>query len=481
MEKEYRSLKPYVFKYKRQLVISTISGVLYNTLIVSGPIFLGKLIDVASSDNSYILLKTAFFYLGFTAFFQFSRYIKRWFIRDHFNRVSMDLREDIAESVLSENQTESELENPADLMSRTVSDVKVISTTLEKTINEGFDTWLLMISYFVTLCFINLKVTLLSSIMIPISLFIAEKMRDPLYNCSLNSRKAASKANGSLKMYLDGVFLLKLFGREDSQIKKTSEMFEAQSDFAIKEMLLKHTLLPIYSLIAGLGIIIALILLSKEVSNNNITIGTFNSYIIMFAAFSVRTKKAAAVFNRWHAGKAAWNRICEKLSDEKIKPMTDIKSVAKELVVKNLDFYYGDKKVLHNISFSAEKGEIIGVTGPVGCGKTALAKALTGLYPYDGNIFIDEVELRDFSHDMRANTISYTGHEQSLFSMSIKDNIVLNQVSFNEDAFNFALETSALINDIKLFHKGVDTVVGLLSQRPFQKYFHLFLKCRHNR
>lgn len=45
-------------------------------------------------------------------------------------------------------------------------------------------------------------------------------------------------------MYLDGVFLLKLFGREDSQIKKISEMFEIQFDFAIKEILLKHTSLP---------------------------------------------------------------------------------------------------------------------------------------------------------------------------------------------------------------------------------------------
>ncbi|MEG1783165.1 MAG: ATP-binding cassette domain-containing protein, partial [Oscillospiraceae bacterium] len=128
------------------------------------------------------------------------------------------------------------------------------------------------------------------------------------------------------------------------------------------------------------------------------------------------------------------------------------------LSVDNLSFSYPDteEKVIKDISFSAQGGEIIGVTGPVACGKSTLGLALGGLYAYGGSIKLNGVELSDFSQYEVSRRISVLSHTPQLLSESIYANItlgdegditpVLNQVSFQKD-----LETMP---------EGINTLVG---------------------
>lgn len=94
------TLLAFLLKYKPQFIISSLSGILYNTVIVLGPIFLGKLIDAAAGCTAELVWMSALYYVGITAFFQLARFIKRWFMRDQFNRVACDLRQTLTERVL---------------------------------------------------------------------------------------------------------------------------------------------------------------------------------------------------------------------------------------------------------------------------------------------------------------------------------------------------------------------------------------------
>jgi ABC-type multidrug transport system fused ATPase/permease subunit len=454
------TLPRYLFKYMPQFVISSVGGIVYNTVIVLGPILLGNLIDAAGGGTGRQVILSALYFVGVTTFFQLARFVKRWFMRDQFNRMACDLRQTFMERMLSRKLPELEKETVGDLMSRTVGDITLVVDTVMTTLNEGWDTWLLMISYFVALIFKDWKITLIASIMVPITILLAQNMRHVLYRYSMSARKAASASNSGLQRYLDAAAVLRLFGREASEAEEIRLSFDRQAKYNIKQMLFQQALLPVYSLIAGLGIVVAIAMGGRMVVTGGWTVGAFNAYLVMFIAFSGRTRVAARVFNQWHAAKAAWSRIKEKLNQSPNLPSQEIteKPDCRELCVDNLSFGFDGGDILHDISFTAVKGQVIGVTGAVGSGKTSLAHALLGLYPYKGSVTLDGREISRLSSEERNRLIAYAGHEQFLFSMSIRDNIRFS--GEDERALDQAIEASALKEDIARFDAGLDTPVG---------------------
>jgi ABC-type multidrug transport system fused ATPase/permease subunit len=450
----------YLTKYTPQFIISSIGGFIYNTTIVLGPIYMGKIIDAAGGGPASQVLLMAASFIGFTAFFQFARYIKRWYMRDQFNRVACDLRQTFLERTLERELPDLETETVGDLMSRTVGDITEVVDTVMVTINEGWDTWLLMISYFITLLIQDTRTTLIASFMVPVTILIAQTMRHVLFRYSMSVRTATSISNSGLQRYLEGISVLRLFGREASEADGLKSAYEEQTSFRIKQMLLQQVLLPVYSLVAGLGVVIVIVFVARKVIVGAWTVGEFNAYLIMFVALATRTRVAARVFNRWHGARAAWTRVKEKMGKTEESEANGVSlDNCSELIVKDLDYWYGDNKVLEKINLQAKKGQLIGITGSVGCGKTALALALTGMYPYEGNIKLDGFELDEINASSRSNLIAYTGHEQFLFSLSVKDNIIFSE-EFDEKRLDKAIESSALVWDLSTFEDGVDTRVG---------------------
>lgn len=463
--KNKETLPRFLLKYKFQFIISSISGIIYNTVIVLSPILLGRLIDAAGGGTGQQVVLSALYFVGVTAFFQFARLVKRWFMRDQFNRVACDLRQTFIERMLGRKAADLEQEKVGDLMSRTVGDITLVVDTVMSTLNEGWDTWLLMISYFVAMLFQDWQVTLIASIMVPVTIVIAQLMRHVLYRYAMAARKAASESNSNLQRYLSAIAVLRLFGREKAEADEIHGAFDRQASFNIKEMLIQQALLPIYALIAGLGIVAVIGLGGQKVLDGQWTVGAFNAFLIMFIAFSGRTRVAARVFNRWHSARAAWSRIREKMQQRPAEWVGNPKNapVVSELEVKDLDFGFGNGNYLQKISFSASKGQIIGITGPVGSGKTLLAGALTGLYAYEGNILVDGRELSDLDELERSRLIAYAGHEQFLFSMSIKENITITgeaNESIDQARLDAAVRTAALDKDLAAFPQGLASLVG---------------------
>lgn len=459
------TLFQYLIKYKFQFITSSIAGIIYNTAIVLGPIFLGRLIDATGDGTISVVLLSAIYFVGITSFFQFSRFIKRWYMRDQFNHVACDLRQTLLDRVLMYRLPDIDKETVGDLMSRTVGDITLVVDTVMSTLNEGWDTWLLMISYFAVLLYMDWKITLLASLLVPSTLILAHMLRNVLYSCSLEARKSAATANTGLHRYLSAISVLRLFGREESETESIVDAYNQQVRLNIKQILLQQSLLPIYALLAGLGVVVVIGLGGENVRSGMWTVGTFNAYMVMFIAFSGRTRVAAKIFNRWHGAKAAWQRVKEKMiipesQGEQNNLLLGSQKV-NHLKVSHLNFSYGSKQVLNDISFEVKSGEIIGITGAVGSGKSSLINALIGQYEYDGDIFIDSIQLRNISDDKRNNIIGYSGHEQFLFSMSIEENIRLEMLKEeNGKELMNTLVTSALIEDIERFDEGIKTQVG---------------------
>ena len=130
---------------------------------------------------------------------------------------------------------------------------------------------------------------------------------------------------------------------------------------------------------------------------------------------------------------------------------------AENLEVSNLSFSYpGGEKIYENLSFTAEPGQIIGVTGTVACGKSTLGKTFLCEYPYEGSIKFGGKELRDMENAVQTGVIGYLGHDPELFDDSIKNNVL-----FGDEAdVDTYLKAVCFDEEAESMEEGVDTIVG---------------------
>jgi ABC-type multidrug transport system fused ATPase/permease subunit len=391
------------------------------------------------------------------------------------NRIACDMRAGLLSRVLKYPMAKIERESVGDLMSRTVGDVDQITSTTQQTINEGWDTWLLMVSYFVVLLWYDWRITLVSSIPIPFAIILAQSVRHPVYRFSLASRRAASVVTSHVQRTLGGLTILRLFGREDVETDRLKAYNRALMKWNIKTSLVQTAMMPVYATLASLGIVAVIILGGRRVVGATWTIGTFVAFLTMFAAMSTRTWVAARIFNQFHAASASWDRIKNKLNEPEetapVGPITDSKQAGRTgsaplIQAANLSFGYpgAEHEALVGLTFFVNKGDFVGVTGPVGSGKSALALVLTGLYPYSGELLVDGRSVDSFSSREKANTFAYAGEEAFLFSASIRQNITFRDGTGwgAEDLAReeVAVHTAALSDDMALFPQGLNTVVG---------------------
>lgn len=132
-------------------------------------------------------------------------------------------------------------------------------------------------------------------------------------------------------------------------------------------------------------------------------------------------------------------------------------SVAQNVTLNDLSFAYeGGAPIFAGLSLTARPGDIIGVTGPVACGKSTLGRAFLCEQPYGGSVTFSGRELSSLTPREIAATVSYLGHDPELWNDTVKANVLCGE---DGDAMDY-LKLTALDGEVRAMEQGLDTVVG---------------------
>ena len=112
--------------------------------------------------------------------------------------------------------------------------------------------------------------------------------------------------------------------------------------------------------------------------------------------------------------------------------------------------------IIKNLNFKERENNIVGITGPIGCGKSTLGRVFLGNINYEGSIKIDNKELRDYSEYERSKIISYMGHDAHLISDTIYNNITMG----DDGDISHVLKMVCFDEDLKSMENGIETLVG---------------------
>ena len=449
--------------WKREWIIIalvTFSGLLFNGAMSVGPILQGKLIDtVASSGTLSDIMLQAVIFVAVILLIQIIRFFKRYYVRLFANRTGAAMRMMLYNSIMHRSITELTEDRMGDLMTKAVSDVDICVEGMRKGTTEVFDTGVLMISYLISLFIYDWKITAGACIFIPVAMWLAEHFKKVIVRNSRSARAQYSHVADMTYENIRNTVLLRvngLLGKNRRQYFKELDDLETRS---IKAGILENSMQPLYNAIALFGIVAVLFFGGSNAINGTWTVGTFSAYIAIFTALAVKTGKAAKLFNSFQKAKVSWQRIKPYLKGYRYKDMTDRKKSGEgRLIVLDLGFHYPDSEepVVRNISFEAGPGDLIGVTGPIACGKTSLGIALQGLYPYVGSIILDGVELEEFSEYELGCRISYLGHQPQLLSDSIYKNITMGE----DGDISAVIHDVCFEEDLKEMPESINTVLG---------------------
>ena len=407
------------------VIMIVVFGLAFNIMMPWGAVNLGKVIDtILVSSSTDPIIKAVITYVEVIMFIQVLRYIKRFYIRRFANRTLASMRTHAFNSVLSQPYASFINADTGNLMSRIVGDVDACVEGMRKFTTELFDTGVLMAAYIVTMLQMDVTVTLTSILFIPLAMFIAEKLKTTIVKASSAYRKQ-SAAVTSLTFEASENALLYRISSVDPIIQTNYE--SALDDLrkkAIKANVLENSMQPLYNAIAMTGVAFVFTLGASKVIGGHWTIGTFTAFLTIFTAMSLKSSKAAKLFNSVQKSSVSWKRIKTFMTPYHEMALSEASTQSNlTLTLKDLGFSYQDNPIIEHLSLSVKSGQWIGITGPVASGKSTLLSVLTGLLDYSGSITVNGQELKSMDHEERSALIAYLPQRPQLFGESLKDNI----------------------------------------------------------
>ena len=469
------------------LLTVTISGLIYNIGLLAGPWFEGKmtgcLVEILKGLGAFSdMLVLVLGYVIAIAVVQIARYIKRFYVRRFANNVNRRMKEILYASLVRKSRASLREEGEGSIMTKAILDVDDCVEGRRKFTTEIFDTGVALAAYAGMLLWYDFRLALLCMIFPPISYMTAEKMKKMIQRTGAAYKEQSGYLSNATLDRAENAITYRVFGCEQERQQAYEENLTSYEKSAVKANIWNSVMPPVYRIISMVGVLFILYFGQKNVLGtgwSTWTIASFTTFLACFVKLYVKSSSAAKLFNAVHKAQVSWKRIKPLLtkqeestqSEKNVFGITENGEVAKQeiaqseircrsveqLQVRHLNFAYPDGKlILKDISFQAEKGQMIGITGPVACGKSTLGKAFLCEYPYEGQILVDGEEFQNMKPSQRTSIIGYLGHDPELFNDSVENNVLMGTKKNAEDF----LKMVCMDEEVKEMDNGIQTLVG---------------------
>ncbi len=457
-----------ILTYFRQewlpILFTTIFGLLYNGGLLAGPWFEGRLAQcladiLGGSDTAAHMVVLVLAYIAVTLLVQAARFVKRFYVRRFANNINRIMKGVLYANLLRQSRSALEHEGAGELMTKAISDVDDCAEGMRKFTTEVFDTGVALVGYVVMLFVYDWRLALLCLIFPPVSYVCAELMKKPVQRTGAAYKKAASALSTATLDRARNAVTYRIYGCEDVREERYEEALDNYEKTAVRANVWQSALPPLYLVMSNLSVLFILWFGAKNVLGTGWRawdIAAFTTFLSCFVKMSTKSSKAAKLFNSVQRAEVSWKRIRPLMkTPEELAPL-EIPS-AQTLDVSQLSFgYEGAAPVFENLSFSAKPGDIIGVTGPVACGKSTLGRTFLCEQPYGGSIRFGGKELSALTPRELSSTVGYLGHDPELWNDTVTANVLCGDVG---DAWKY-LSMTALEGEVRAMEDGVETVAG---------------------
>ncbi|GIN61351.1 putative ABC transporter ATP-binding protein YknU [Robertmurraya siralis] len=464
----FKKLKEFYWPFKSYFIWSVVFMLLITGITVVYPIILQVTIDevVLGGKNNWI----PYLALGFIAIMivkGIGTYIHQY-TGDLFGITSVyKLRNSLYEKLQYLPFRYYDNAKTGDLMSRLTADVEGFRFFLSFGFSELLRLIILVMSTFAVMFYYSPALTIVTLITLPFLAVVVYKFEKSVHPAFRAIRKSFGKLNTNVQENISGINTVKSLSREDYVIDKFNSSNGDYKDKYLFTSAIWAKYFPLMEYLGNLSVVLLLSFGGYLVINGSLRPGELVAFYSLVGYIMWPIMNLGFVINLFSQSKASGERLLEILEaeneiTEKEKPYYSEK-LSGDVRFKDVTLRYGeeDKDALFDISFHAHPGKVVGLIGSTGSGKTSLTQLMTRFYePHKGQIFIDGVDVQEYSLQSIRSNIGFVLQESFLFSSSIKANISYGRPDATMDEIIDAAKRAQAHDFIMELPDGYDTMLG---------------------
>ena len=377
-------------------------------------------------------------------------------------KVEKDSREELYASLLGKSQTFHGRQRIGDIMARATNDVHMLNMMFSPGVMLIIDSALALVVPVVMIGLIDpalLLVPLIFTVLLAITVADYNRRLKPV---SIAQREQFGVMNAGMTEAVAGIEVVKANVRERYEWDKFTGNARQFRDYFVRQGIIQARYLPMlmFSLCWGAGLFHALLLWRSGA----VTLGNVVAFIGLFGTLRFTTFISIFSFNLVQLGMASAERIINMINTE-----TELdenrggvdQEIRGEVVFDRVSFRYNGSPVLEDISIRTRPGQTIAIVGQTGSGKTTLTRLINRIFDTtSGGVFIDGVNVREWSLESLRSQISTIEQDVFLFSRSLRENISFGQAEANREEIERAAREAQADGFINSFPEGYETVIG---------------------
>ena len=458
----------YLRPHRRTVLLGMAALVVVNLLSVSIPLLVRQVVDELQTGFSLSLLwrQSALILLLATAMGGV-RLVSRMLVFGVGRQVEADLKQRIFDHLLQQEPGWVQSTGSGDVISRATSDVENVRRLLGFAVLSLTNTALAYALTLPAMLAIDPWLSLAAVGLYPVMLAVVGLFGGRMMRQQRSQQESLAGLSDLIQEDLSGISAIKIYGQEAVEQQAFSERNRRYRDAALKLARTRSTLFPLLEGISSVSLLLLLALGSGQLESGRLSIGDLVALILYVERLVFPTALLGFTLNTFQTGQVSLERI-EALLSRIPAIRSPLQPVAPPeprgaLEARNLSLRYpgSDRLSLNHVSFRLQPGELVALVGPVGCGKTTLARCIGRMVEVEPqSLFLDGVDITDLSlRDLRSRT-AIVPQEGFLFTASLADNLRYGDPEASRERIEEAALQARLADDIKGFPDGYSTLVG---------------------
>ncbi len=461
---------PYVKKYWYSFLLGPVFMILEACGEFILPYINANIINKgASTGNIPYILENGLYMVLIAVFMMLTGVLGAFFSIRASTRLAAGVRFDVFKKIQKFSFSNIDEFTTGSLITRITNDITQVQNFSQTLLRGMFRSPVMLVGALFMAFSLNKSLALVIFAVMPflaLAIAIIIKAASPRY---VNMQKSIDALNNNINETITNEKVIKSFVREDYEIEKFESTNEELYNKSMSALKIMQYLMPVSALSVNITTLAVVWFSGKPIMLGNMEIGTLTAFITYLTQILTALNFLAMIILQGTRAAASDRRISEVLSatiditDDNAKEK-DRKIENGSIEFRNVSFRYFKKnheKVLDDVSFSIKSGELVGIIGSTGSGKTTLVSLIPRLYDADdGEILVGGINIRDYSLENLREAVSVVLQKNTLFSGTVSENLRWGNEEATDEEIKKAAQIAQADSFITSFKDGYESDIG---------------------